>query len=61
MLRWWILDTFFKKELLETKNNYQRKVDDIEKNAKKKTNMIELVHSILKEKIMLLLEKTLTK
>ena len=49
-MRWWILDTFFKKELLETKNNYQRKVDDIEKNAKKKTNMIELVHSILKEK-----------
>lgn len=51
MLRWWILDTFFKKELLDMQNYYQRKLEDIEINANKKTTMIEqLVHSILKEK-----------
>ena len=50
MLRWWILDTFFKKELLDMQNYYQRKLEDIERNANKKTTMIELVHSILKEK-----------
>lgn len=48
MLRWWILDTFFKKELLDMQNYYQR--EDIEINTNKKTTMIELVHSILKEK-----------
>ena len=50
MLRWWILDTFFKKELLDMQYYYQRKVEDVEINANKKTTMIELVHSILKEK-----------
>jgi len=50
MLRWWILDTFFKKELLDMQNYYQRKLEDIEINANKKTTMLELVHSILKEK-----------
>ena len=49
MLRWWILDTFFKKELLDMQNYYKRKLEDIEINANKKTTMIELVHSILKE------------
>lgn len=50
MLRRWILDTFFKKELLDMQNYYQRKLEDIEINANKKTTMIELVYSILKEK-----------
>ena len=50
MLRWWILNTFFKKELLEICNDYQRALRTIEINANKKTTMIELVHSILKEK-----------
>lgn len=50
MLKWWILDTFFKKELLDMQYYYQGKVEDIEINADKKTTTIELVHSILKEK-----------
>lgn len=61
MLRWWILNTFFKKELLEIDNNYQGALRTNEINANKKAITIELVHSILKKRIMLLLEKTLTK
>ncbi len=50
MLRRWILNTFFKKELLEICNDYQRALRTIEINANKKAIMIELVHSILEEK-----------
>ena len=50
MLRWWILNTFFKKELLEIDNNYQGALRTNEINANKKAITIELVHSILKEK-----------
>lgn len=50
MLRWWILNTFFKKELLEIYNNYQSALRTNEINANEKAIMIELVHSILKEK-----------
>lgn len=50
MIKRWILNTFYKKELSEIHKYYQRKVDDIERNANKKTNMIEIVHSVLQEK-----------
>ena len=32
MLKWWTLDTFFKKELLDMQYYYQGKVEDIEIN-----------------------------
>lgn len=49
MLRRWILNTFFKKELTEISINHQRELRTIIINANKKAIMIELVHSILKE------------
>ena len=50
MIKRWLLKTFYKKELSEIHKYYQGIVEEIRRSTNKKTNMIEIVHSVLQEK-----------
>lgn len=48
-IRYWLLNTFCKNELLEIHDHYSRKVKQIEYDTNKKNQDIDIVHRILSE------------